>query len=145
MRDCAEFRGKFFLCASSYAPNSILLCLLKSMVVPVLSVHGEIVEDMPMFIGIHRWELPVIHYHNIRVFYHYSFLWVKVLVILHYFIRQNQHKKNSDCYHFFLIMVNYPIFPINDHILYFRCIFNIYLSSKNTRTMYQKHVTFCNF
>ena len=51
MRDCVKFRGKVFSCASAYAPNSILQCLLKWMVVPVMRIHGDIVEDMPLFIG----------------------------------------------------------------------------------------------
>ena len=50
MRDCVKFCGKFFSCASAYAPNSIFQCFLKSMVVPVMNVRGEIVEDMPLFI-----------------------------------------------------------------------------------------------
>ena len=51
MRDCVDFRGNIFSCASAYAPNSIFQCLLKSMVVPVMSVRREIMEDMPLFIG----------------------------------------------------------------------------------------------
>ena len=65
-----------------------------------------------------RWELPVLRYHSITVNYHYPFLGVIVLVILHDFIRQNHHKKLSYRYPFFLIMVNYPIFPLHDPILY---------------------------
>ena len=42
-------------------------------------------------------------------------------------------------------MVNYPIFSLNCHVLNFQMLFfNIYLSSKNSRTIYQKRVTFCN-
>ena len=68
----------------------------------------------------HRWELPVLRYHGIRGNYHYPFLGVIVSVILHDFIRQNYHKNMSDCYPFPLIMVNYPIFFINYHILNFQ-------------------------
>ena len=50
VRDFVEFRG-FFLCASAYAPNSILKCFKKSMVVPVMSVRGEIVQDIPLLTG----------------------------------------------------------------------------------------------
>ena len=46
-----ELRVKFFSCAAAYAPNSILQCFLKSMVVPVMSVHGEIVQEMLLFTG----------------------------------------------------------------------------------------------
>ena len=41
-------------------------------------------------------------------------------VFLHDFIRQNYHKKWSNRYPFLLIMVNYPIFSLNDHILCFQ-------------------------
>ena len=75
----------------------------------------------------HRWELPVLCYHSIRGDYHYPFLGVIVSVILHYFIRQNYHKNQSDRYPFFLIMINYQIFPINYHILYFQ-MYSQYLS-----------------
>ena len=51
VRDCVKFRGKVFSCASSYAPNSIFQCLLKSIVVPVMSFCREIVLGMPLFIG----------------------------------------------------------------------------------------------
>ena len=51
MRDCVKFHGEVFSCASVYAPNSIMQCLLKLMVVPVMSVHGDILENMPLFIG----------------------------------------------------------------------------------------------
>ena len=67
----------------------------------------------------HKWELPVLRYHSIRVIYHYPFLGVTFSVILHDFIRQNYHKNQADRYPFVLIMANYPIFPINYHILYF--------------------------
>ena len=46
-----ELRGKGFLCALTYAPNSIFQCFLKSMVVPVMSVRVEIMQDMPLFTG----------------------------------------------------------------------------------------------
>ena len=39
----------------------------------------------------HRWELTVLRYHRITVIYHYPFLEVTFLVILHDFIRQNYH------------------------------------------------------
>ena len=51
---CAGLRGvlwKGFLSALAYAPNSIFQCLLKSMVVPIMSVQGEIVQDIPLFAG----------------------------------------------------------------------------------------------
>ena len=51
---CAGLRGvlwDFFSCALAYAPNSVLQCLLKSMVVPVMSIRGDIVQDMPLFNG----------------------------------------------------------------------------------------------
>ena len=38
-----------------------------------------------------------------------------------------------------------PYFSLNYHILYFQMYFNISLSFKNIRTIYQKRVTFCNF
>ena len=66
----------------------------------------------------YRWGLPVLSYHSIRGNNHYPFLGVIVLVILHDFIRQTYHKNQSDRYPFFLIMVNYPIFLLNYHILY---------------------------
>ena len=68
----------------------------------------------------HRWELPVLRYHIIRGNYHYPFLGIIFLVILHDFIRQNYQTNQSDRYTFFLVMVNYQIFLINDHILYFQ-------------------------
>ena len=68
----------------------------------------------------HRWELPVLRYHSIRSNYHYPFWGVDFSVILHDFIRQNYHKNQSYRYPFFLIMVNYPVFLINYHILYFQ-------------------------
>ena len=85
----------------------------------------------------HRWELPVIRYHSIRGNYHYPFLGVLFSVILHDFIRQNYHKNQSDPYPFPLITVNYPIFPINYHNLYFQMYYQYLFFSKNTRTMYQ--------
>ena len=48
-------------------------------------------------------------------------------VILYDLFRQNYHKNQSDRYPFPLIRVNYPIFPINYHILYFQMYFQ-YLS-----------------
>ena len=51
LRDFVELRGKIFSCASAYAPNSFLQCFLNSTVVPVMIVHGEIVQDMPLFTG----------------------------------------------------------------------------------------------
>ena len=36
-------------------------------------------------------------------------------------------------------------FPLDDHIIYFHMYFQYLSSSKNTRTMYQKRVTFYNF
>ena len=75
----------------------------------------------------HRWELTVIRHHSIRGNYHCPFLGVIFSVILHDFIRQNYHKNQSDRYPFFLIMINYKIFPINYHILYFQIYFQ-YLS-----------------
>ena len=68
----------------------------------------------------HRWELPVLRYHGIGGNYHYPILGVIVSVFLRDFIRQNYHKNQSDCYPFFLIMVNYQTFPINHHILKFQ-------------------------
>ena len=75
----------------------------------------------------HRWELPVPCYHGIRSNYHYSFLGVICLVILHDFIRQNYHKNQSDRYPFFLIMVNYPTFFINYHILNFQMYYQYFI------------------
>ena len=49
----------------------------------------------------HIWELPVLHYHRIRVNYPYSCLGVIFGVILHVFKRQNYHKNQSNCYPFF--------------------------------------------
>ena len=57
----------------------------------------------------HRWELPVLRYHIIRVNSSYPFLGIFFWVILHDFIRQNYHKNQSNRYPFFLIMGNYPI------------------------------------
>ena len=68
----------------------------------------------------HRWELPVLRYHGIRGNHHFPFLRVMFLVILHGFIGNNYHKHQSDSYPFFLIMVNYPTFLINDQILNFQ-------------------------
>ena len=66
--------------------------------------------------GNHRWELPVGNYHGNSGNYHYPFFWV----ILHDFICKNYHENQSDRYPFFLIMVNYPTFLINYHILNFQ-------------------------
>ena len=52
MCDCVEFCRKIFSCASVNAPYYILQCVLKSMVVPVMSIRREIVENMPLFLGI---------------------------------------------------------------------------------------------
>ena len=71
----------------------------------------------------HIWELPVLRYHSIRVIYQHPFWGVIFLVILHDFIRQNYHKNLSYRYPLPLIMVNYPIFPINYHNLYFQMYF----------------------
>ena len=66
-------------------------------------------------------------------------------VVLHEFIRQKQQKNQSHRYHFFLIMVNYPIFSLNYQIYISGYISNISISSQSTQTMSQKRVTFCNF
>ena len=66
-------------------------------------------------------------------------------VILHDFIKQNHHKKQSNRYPFFLIVVNYPILSLNDHILYFQMCFQHFSFFQKYRTIYQKRVTFCNF
>ena len=79
----------------------------------------------------HRWELPGGNYHGIRGNYHYPFLGVKYLVILHDFIRKNYHKNQSDRYPFFLIMVNYPTFLINYHILNFQMYYQYLFPSHN--------------
>ena len=67
-----------------------------------------------------RWQLPVLCYHSTGIIYHYPFFGVIVLVILHDLIRQHYHNNQTDCYPFSLIKVNYPVFLINDHILYFQ-------------------------
>ena len=67
----------------------------------------------------HRWELPVLRYHGVRGNYHYPFLGVICSVILHESIRQNYHKNQSYRYPFFLILVNYPTFLINEDNLKF--------------------------
>ena len=90
-------------------------------------MSGQVIVVNISFLWRHRWELPLLCYHSIRVNYPYPFLGVIVLVILHYFNWQNYHKNQSYCYPFFLIMVNYPIFSLNDHILYFQMYFQ-YLS-----------------
>ena len=46
---------------------------------------------------------------------------------------------------FFLIMVNYHIFSLNYHILYFHMCFQYISFLKKIRTIYQKRVTFRNF
>ena len=58
------------------------------------------------------------------------FLVVIFLVILHDFIRQNYHKNQSDRYPFFLVLVNYPIFLINYHILYFQMYYQYFFLEK---------------
>ena len=80
----------------------------------------------------HIWELPILCYHRIGVNYSYPFLGVKFSVILHDFLQQNYHKNQSNCYHFPLIMINYPIFSLNDHILCFQKIVQNFLFSKQT-------------
>ena len=82
----------------------------------------QVPEDPPR----HRWELPVLRYHSIRGNFYYPFLGVIISVILHDFIRQKFHKNQSDSYPFSLVMVNYPTFLINYHILYFQ-MYNQYL------------------
>ena len=76
----------------------------------------------------HRWELPVGNYHGIRGNYHYPFIWIIFLVILHDFICKNYHENHSDRYPFPFIMINYPTFLINYHILNFQMYYqNIFL------------------
>ena len=86
-------------------------------------------QNWPLCIGPlqHIWELPVLRYHSIRGNYHYPFLGVTFLVILHDFIRQNYHKNQSDRYPFSLIMVNYPTFFINYHILNFQMYYQYFI------------------
>ena len=93
----------------------------------------------------HRWELPVLRYHRIRGNYHSPFLVVNFSVVLHNFIRKNYHKNLSDRYHHFLIMVNYPIFLINSHILHFQMYYQLVFSSQSTRTMYRKKIEILQF
>ena len=93
----------------------------------------------------HRWELPILHYHIIGVNHPYPFLGVIFRVILHNFIRHNYHNKQSNCYPFPLIMVNYPIFSFITTFMFSENCTKLSLSQKNTRTIYQKRVTFCNF
>ena len=54
----------------------------------------------------HRWKLPLFRYHEFRLNHPYPFLGVILRIILHDFIRQNYHRKLSNRYPFFLIMVN---------------------------------------
>ena len=76
----------------------------------------------------HRWELPVGNYPGNSGNYHYPFFLVIFMVILHDFIWKNYHENQSDCYPFFLIMVNYPIFLINYHIIIFQMYYqNLFL------------------
>ena len=86
----------------------------------LLSLFDRIMGRRKGYTNRHRWELPVVNYHGIRGNYHYPFFWVIFLVILHDFIWKNYHRNQSDRYPFFLIMVNYPTFLINDHILNFQ-------------------------
>ena len=67
----------------------------------------------------HRWELPVLRYHRIRVNYLYPLLGVNFGVLLLYFIRKNYRTNQSNSKPFPLIMVNYPILSLNEHILCF--------------------------
>ena len=71
-------------------------------------------------------ELPVLCYPS-QGKVHLHLFWGNVWLILHGFIRQNYHLKQSNRYPFFLIMVNYPIFSLKYHILYFQMYFQ-YLS-----------------
>ena len=75
--------------------------------------------------GHHRWELPVLRYHRIRVNYPYPFVGVKCWVIFMILLDKITIKE-SNRYPFFLIMVNYPIFSLNDHILYFQMYFQYF-------------------
>ena len=61
------------------------------------------------------------------------------LVILHDFIRQNYHKNQSYCYTFPFIMINYPIFLINYHILYFQMYYQyLFFSKKYPNNVFKK-------
>ena len=67
----------------------------------------------------HRWELSVLRYHSIRGNYHHPFLgvifrWFCMILLDQITI------KSVRLLPFSFIMVNYPIFPINDHIFYFQ-------------------------
>ena len=73
----------------------------------------------------HRWELPVLRYHSIRIIYNYPFSGVIFSVILHDFIRQITIKSVISL-PFFLIMVIHLIFLINYHILYFHMYFQYF-------------------
>ena len=76
-----------------------------------LPENGINVNNVPRILtyGDHRWELPVFHYHSVRVYYAYPFLGAIFWVNLHNFIRQN-YQKTVISLPFFLVMVNYPIF-----------------------------------
>ena len=87
----------------------------------------------------HIWELPVGNYHGIRDNYHYPFFWVIVSVTLHDFIWKNYHRNQSDRYPFFLIIVNYPTFLINYHILNFQMYYQyLYFLPKYPNTVSKK-------
>ena len=78
---------------------------------------------------IHRWELPVLCYHIIRVNYLYPFWGVIFGVILHGFIRQNYHK-TSQIVTLFPRYGKLPYFSLNNHILCFQKNSNIHLPQK---------------
>ena len=94
--------------------------------------------------GSHIRELPILRYHIIRVNYPYPLLGVICWVILHYFIGKNYHKTSQ----IVTLSPHYgklPYFSLNYHIIYFQKKSKYSLSQKNTRTIYQKRVTSCNF
>ena len=93
----------------------------------------------------HRWELPVLRYHGIRVNYPYPFLGVIFMVILHDFIIKLPLKIVKPL-PFSPLYGKLSYFSFHCQILCFQKIYTkLYLSLNITRTIYQKHVTFCNF
>ena len=122
------------LCVSAPGPSSDLptskLPLKSKSPYPV---NSTLVSWPPSLSRWHKWKLPVLRYHRIRFNYPYPFLGVIFWVILHAFITQNYHRKQSNCYPFSLIMVNYPIFFKWPHFMFSEKWTKYPLSPKNTK------------
>ena len=85
----------------------------------------------------HRWELPVLRYHRIRVNYPYPFLGVILRIILHDFIRKNTIKTVNSL-PFFPHYGKLPYFSFKlPHLMFPDNCTKLSLSPKNTLTIYQ--------